>query len=308
MMVTSVPGEVHRCRYCGADSMSVWCRATDRNRRAGNQLFTVARCGNCGILQTQPWLAGEALSAYYPEEYFPDPDRSPELRSAERKKVAFVQRYCGRGSLLDIGAGTGLFVREAADAGFAAEGIEISREAAELGRRSLGVSLTAGDLLDLHLPGAAYDVVTLWHVLEHLPFPHAALQKISLILRDAGTLIVAVPNAGSVQARLFRSRWFHLDVPRHLFHYTPATLARVFRDAGFEVRETVFRHREHDSAGILGSIIRLSPPGESFLHKVVRKTVGVPAANLLAAGEVLATGESGTFIMVGQKGRSGRLR
>jgi SAM-dependent methyltransferase len=240
----------------------------------------------------------EELSRYYPDEYFPDPDQSAALRLPERKKLALVKLFCSQGSLLDIGAGIGLFVREATDAGFAAEGIEISRQAVEHGKRSLGIQLTAGDLLDLPIPSAAYDVVTLWHVLEHLPYPHAALQKISRILRNSGTLILAVPNVGSLQARVFRSRWFHLDVPRHLFHYTPATLARVLNDAGFEVRQTIFRHREHDPAGILGSIIRLSAPGESFLHKLLRKAIGMPAATLLAAGEALAFGESGTFITV----------
>ncbi len=301
---SSIPS---RCRYCGTENLTVWCKATDRNRMAGIQSFTVARCRNCGILQTSPQLTPEEMTAYYPNEYFPDPDHSEALRVAERRKVALVQRFCARGSLLDIGAGIGLFVREAADAGFSAEGIEISQQAVDLGKRSLGVRLTAGDPLELQIPASSYDIVTLWHVLEHLSSPHTVLQRIFRILRESGTLFLAVPNAGSIQARLFRSRWFHLDVPRHQFHYTPVTLAHVLHRAGFEVQHTIFRDKEHDPAGILGSLMRLSAPGESMLHKGMRKALGMPAATLLAAGEALIFGESGTFVAIARKEATGNM-
>ena len=298
MAVISSP---FRCRYCGADNMSIWCHATDQNRRAGTQVFTVARCNSCGILQTHPLLAPEELSTYYPDEYFPDPRQSAALRAFERKKVDLVRRFCNGGRLLDVGAGVGLFVREAQDAGFAAEGIELSAQAVDLGRQSLGVRLTSGDLLDLPMPADAFDIVTLWHVLEHLPNPKASLEKIFQILRKSGALIIAVPNAGSLQARVFRSRWFHLDVPRHLFHYTRTSLTGVLRDAGFDVQQVIFRHAEHDRAGILGSIMRLSPPGESLFHKLLRKGIGAPVAALLAAGEAFLSGESGTFVAIARK-------
>jgi hypothetical protein len=90
-------------------------------------------------------------------------------------------------------------------------------------------------------------------------------------------------------------------VPRHLFHYTRTSLTSVLHDAGFNVQEVIFRHAEHDRAGILGSIMRLSPPNESLLHKLLRKTVGEPVAAVLAASEVLLLGEGGTFVAIARK-------
>ena len=85
------------------------------------------------------------------------------------------------------------------------------------------------------LPDNAFDLVILWHALEHLPDPSGALCAIRGLLRDGGRLVVAVPNLASWQARLLKARWFHLDVPRHLWHFTPETLEHLLRVTGFQV-------------------------------------------------------------------------
>ena len=292
------------CASCGGTFLQEWCRAKDTNRRMSGREFVVARCSACGIVQTLPQPTPEELQTFYPEVYYADPANVDALRVFQREKLGILQQFRTDGRLLDVGAGIGLFVREAVDAGFDAEGIEISGHAVRTGSARLNVRLTAGDLLDIPIPADSFDVVTLWHVLEHLPNPASVLQAIHRILRTNGLLLIAVPNIGSIQARVFRSRWYHLDVPRHLFHYSPETLAGILQRSGFSVLATRYRSREHNPAGILGSVLRLSLPAETMVHKAVRKLLGMPAARALAALES-SVSRGGTFVMAARPSGKG---
>jgi SAM-dependent methyltransferase len=149
-------------------------------------------------------------------------------------------------------------------------------------------------------PAGTFDVVTLWQVMEHMYDPSATIRRIHAILRPGGTLVIAVPNAASVQAMLFRSRWYHLEVPRHLFHFTPASLTSFVEREGFRVRAFEFRSREHNGAGILGSLMRLSPPNESLIHKVLRKTIVRVTTDALARVEERFR-RGGTMTMIAEK-------
>ena len=103
---------------------------------------------------------------------------------------------------------------------------------------------------DAQVAPGSVDVVTLWHVLEHLDVPALALERIGSWLRPGGGLLVGVPNLASLQARIGRERWFHLDVPRHRVHYTPAGLRALLRAHGFDVLETRHVLLEHNPFGM----------------------------------------------------------
>jgi len=211
-----------------------------------------------------------------------------------------VRKHKKTGVLLDVGAGIGIFVQIACEAGYQASGIEISAHAVTTGTTHNGISLVQGDFLTANLQDAHFDIVTFWHVFEHLLHPNDVLRKAHRILRPGGILVIALPNFGSLQAEIFRGRWYHLDVPRHLFHFSPSTLQKLVRHSGFSVQTIEYGWREHDSAGILGSVMRLSPPGESLLHRAVRKIGGVPLARALAVTESTLR-RGGTFALVGTK-------
>lgn len=97
--------------------------------------------------------------------------------------------------------------------------------------------------------GGHYDCVTLWHVLEHLPDLHTAIDDIRRLLAPDGTLIIAVPNAASVQARFFGRNWLHLDVPRHLYHFTAESLSRLLADHQLVARRLRRSEFEYDLMG-----------------------------------------------------------
>jgi hypothetical protein len=126
------------------------------------------------------------------------------------------------------------------------------------------------------------------------------LRKIRQILKPGGLLVIAVPNIASIQASVFGSRWYHLEVPRHAFHYSPATLGALLEQEGFQVKGVDHTSREHNGAGIYGSVIRLWIQDESLLHKVIRKTVARVLGDGLAAVES-ACKRGGTVTVIAEK-------
>lgn len=285
------------CGACGLPGLVPLFAAHDRNQQTTAQVFSVARCTACGIVQTVPRPAESDLPSLYPVQYFPAAvDRHAQHRF-QQEKIKLVRKHRNTGALLDVGAGIGLFVQEALDAGYAAMGIEISGQAVATGLQHSDVSLVLGDFLKADLHPSGFDIVTFWHVFEHLLHPYDVLHKVHRILRPHGIVVIAVPNFASLQARLFRSHWYHLDVPRHLFHFSPSTLQSVVEHSGFSVQDIQYRWRDHDPAGMLGSIMRLSPPGETLLHRAVRKIAGKPVARIAAEVESILH-RGGTFALV----------
>jgi SAM-dependent methyltransferase len=138
--------------------------------------------------------------------------------------------------LLDIGCGTGLFLHLAAEAGMQVHGIELSASAVDYARTNYGLDVHHGTLEDAEIAPASCNIVVMWHVLEHLPDPVAGLRQVAELLAPGGLLFAAVPNFGSYEARLFGRRWYSLDAPRHLFHFTPQTLAAAVEQAGLQVQ------------------------------------------------------------------------
>jgi SAM-dependent methyltransferase len=213
---------------------------------------------------------------------------------------SLFKRFVSSGTLLDLGCGSGMFLKTAREQGFSVHGIEMSKDAARVGREQWKLDIEQGNLYELPLGQNAYDVITLWHVFEHLHDPETASRLIYRATKPGGILVIAVPNWQSWQAHLFRDHWFHLDVPRHLFHYTPVSLSKLLGTAGFAVVDVCYQSREHNWAGILGSLMRLSPPGESLIHKFARKSIGMPLSRCAAFMEASAA-RGGTFEIYARK-------
>jgi SAM-dependent methyltransferase len=150
---------------------------------------------------------------------------------AERRR-ALLGRQPGR--VLDIGCGNGDFLHSLKRRGWDAHGVEFSAKAAELAR-SRGIDVHRGELRSAAYPASFFDVVTLWHVVEHLPDPLTELAEVRRILRDDGLLVVEVPNSDCLTRRLCGVRWRQFDVPRHLQHFTPLTLKQALTRAGFAI-------------------------------------------------------------------------
>jgi SAM-dependent methyltransferase len=140
----------------------------------------------------------------------------------------------GRGRLLDFGCGSGAFLDRMRRHGWQVTGVEVSDTVAQRARGQLGVPVLAGSLPNAELDDASYDLVTMWHSLEHVHAPLPVLCEASRLLGPGGKLVLAVPNLESAAFRWCGAAWVGLDLPRHLTHFTPHTLCLMLDRAGFE--------------------------------------------------------------------------
>ena len=131
---------------------------------------------------------------------------------------------------LDVGCGRGSFLKTIHSLGV--ESIGVEREDFQRGENEI-YQMFYGELTELDLPEKSFDVITLWHVLEHLENPRDIFQYVDKIIKNEGTLVLSVPNFDSWQAKWFGRHWFHLDLPRHLYHYEQGWLCDVLKNMGY---------------------------------------------------------------------------
>jgi SAM-dependent methyltransferase len=187
------------------------------------------------MLYTVPQPDAEHLSRYYEsEDYISHTDSGKGLmaslyqsvkRYSIRKKLKFVNRInSGCGSLADIGAGTAAFLEAAKKAGWEVSGVEPNKKAREF---SKGKGIYLEESIS-GLAGKKFDVVTLWHVLEHLPDLKNKIHIISELVKPGGHLVIAVPNFKSYDAHYYKNYWAAYDVPRHLWHFSRRSIKKLF--------------------------------------------------------------------------------
>jgi SAM-dependent methyltransferase len=222
------------------------------------------RCSACGTAVTvAPAPGGEAYE-------LPSPRlgrlAAPILARFDRRRLSLLGP--ARGTLLDVGAGRGRFVAAARDAGWAATGIEPSERGVSAASSVYGVELARGGIDDAT---GAYDTVVLWHVLEHLDDPDAALARLASLVAPGGTLLIGVPNLASVQASIGRDRWFHLDLPRHRTHLTPAGLRALLERHGFAVEREQHALLEHNPFGLWQTLVNRFTRTPSWLFRALKR-------------------------------------
>jgi SAM-dependent methyltransferase len=228
-----------RCPLCGGASAFAFT-AEDRNRRIAAERFSYHRCRACStvFLASPPDDPGR----YYGGDYHQfDAAGEPFWRgdegllAAEAWRAQTLARLVEPGALVDIGAGAGGFAAAARDAGFAVTAIEMDRGCCSYMQERLGVRAICSDrpLEALRALGPAR-VVSFWHVLEHLPDPGEMLAAAADALEPGGVLAIAVPNPDSLQFRVLRSRWAHLDAPRHVSLMPARALVERARELGLE--------------------------------------------------------------------------
>lgn len=260
------------------------------------ETFQVQRCGQCGLARTDPQPTHEEIVRYYPSEYHGGAQRYPAvLERALNALYAWRARHLesrsggARGRVLDIGCGRGWLLYQLARRGWTAVGTELTEESGRYARDVLGLDVRSGDLIDMRLPAESFDLVILWHVLEHIPDPAALLAEIARMLRPGGTLLAAVPNFGSPEARRGKALWFHLDVPRHLNHFDLPTLTAFLQGAGLEPVDTDFFAPEYDVFSAVQTALNLLGIRQNLLYNMVRARGARMLAEPSARSETIAT-------------------
>ncbi len=201
--------------------------------------FLLCKCSSCNLIFTNPRPTQENIGPYYNSENYISHQDNPNnfvnriYKTVRyftlKKKVSWINRYAtDKGNLLDVGCGTGYFLAEASKSGWKTVGVEPNETAREQAKlKNLNV-LSSIEEID---PNERYQVITLFHVLEHIHDLRKSTKKLIKLLDKGGRLLIAVPNYRSYDSKHYGKYWASLDVPRHLYHFTQESmqqLAKIF--------------------------------------------------------------------------------
>lgn len=234
------------CPLCGGDCPEPVAEAADYAATGAGLRFAVVRCRHCSLAYTNPRPTADTISRFYPERY---PPHAPDSAGRGRLGSGFWTRVlgypaperrgllpCPPGRLLDFGCGGGSYLRRMAALGWSVVGLDTSEEAIRQVRDGIDCEAIVGSLPHPSLTPGSFDVVTMWQSLEHVHRPLDVLREALRVLVPGGYLVVAVPNFASRTRGWFGEHWYGYDLPRHLTHFTRATLADMLRAAGFRVQ------------------------------------------------------------------------
>lgn len=224
------------CPYCRTSARPLFV-AKDRNRRLGEAPFAYYRCTACRLVFLHPVPAD--LGKYYPAGYYPIPTSLSDFRAAaeaQRFKLNLITPFVRAGALLEVGPAFGAFALLAKDAGFDVEVVEMDARCCAFLREVGGIRVIQdADVARAICDRGPYDVVALWHVVEHLPDFGPVLTALAARVRPGGYLVVATPNPDSLQFRLLGRYWAHTDAPRHVVLIPRSLLVEHMRSHGFSV-------------------------------------------------------------------------
>jgi len=226
-----------------AEGHCILCASPRRSLLFTQGEWSVYRCDGCGLGFLDPQPDPEELTELYRKEYFSHQyddgwdtnSREMENRlSQEMHRILFFRSIKRRGRILDIGCGMGYFLYACRLAGYEVEGMDISPDAANYVLNTLGIAVTVGSVEDVDYEPGSFDIITMWHFLEHTRKPSKCLEKAYLWLKPDGILVVDVPNYAGTDAKKTWAQWKGWQLPYHFYHFTPDTLRRLLAKYGFD--------------------------------------------------------------------------
>ncbi len=225
------------CNLCGLEETRIIQNAEDP--------FCVVQCKCCGLAYTDPMPSGHFLADHYDEAYYADwvHKQAPGRDRMWKKRLRELATYGKGGRLLDVGCGLTTFLQAARAEGYEVQGTEVSEYIASVGSDEANVHVFRGELEEARFPRDHFDIVTMWHSLEHMTDPRGSLDEAFRILKENGLLVVAVPNLHNAVLRFFYRlvkgkslALFSTEAKElHLYHFSETTLTGMLQKAGFEI-------------------------------------------------------------------------
>lgn len=245
------------CPLCAGTSFKQLYLTGDRHYGISG-CYRVVRCSDCSLVFLNPMYSDDELAGLYPEDYYAYQERFQTNRWKERIKRLLGYRmgtkdprFETRGTILDLGCGSGWFLETMRRRGWTTYGVEISEAAARLGRESKGLDIFGGTLREAGFPAEFFDYIRSNHSFEHISCPNDTLDEIRRVLKPGGKLLIGVPNVDSFTAAWFKEYWWYLTVPVHAFNYSVGTLTRLLAKHDFRVENVRFNSDYH---GLVGSL------------------------------------------------------
>lgn len=260
-----------KCTICSHNKWTYLFPSKDRLYEIpGN--FTVVTCTHCGLWRIDPPITAKVIRKYYPEQYYSYKKNikpgifwrlrtylilhsiRPNILSCILNvffQIPAMPTYVKNGKILDVGCGTGDTLKLFHQIGWKTYGLEIDRRAVAIANQRDLKNVMYGTYRDIRkYPDDYFDAIRLYHVIEHLDDPILCLALIYKKLKKNGQLIIGTPNAGSLIAKLGKTYWYNLDVPRHLFLFSPHTLLMVLKEHSFRIEKMTFS----SGGGIVGTM------------------------------------------------------
>jgi len=244
------------CALCGADRHKPVFTGKDRDWGSGDT-FTLVRCSECGLVYVNPCPDAVEMNKYYPKDNWGRAKNKVAEENAiingahwtvaAGERASTILDLGIKGSVLDVGCGDGFLLLYLSRLGWDCYGVEPGEVAADYARTVLGLNVRTGILEEAGYPDSSFDVVCFHHVFEHLRNPAATLAEVGRVLKSGGYLVIFVPNFGSIDRKLFGTKWVGLKLPQHLFHYTGRTLRAMLEKYGFVFHSVKYRSYEAKS-------------------------------------------------------------
>ncbi|QRR02842.1 class I SAM-dependent methyltransferase [Dyadobacter sandarakinus] len=236
---------LENCPVCGHTNFENHLLVEDYT--VSHEQFHICRCSSCSFLFTNPRPREASIGGYYAsQDYISHHDDRKDLMSSVytsvrnytlRQKVGMINDLAKRrGSLLDIGCGTGAFLNAAKDDGWKISGTEPDPDARGIASGRVGAPVFE-NIQAAEIQQKSFDIISLWHVLEHVHQLNETIKWIGTHLNPGGKVIIAVPNPESADARKYGPQWAAYDVPRHLYHFTKASMQNLLGRHGLQVAE-----------------------------------------------------------------------
>lgn len=209
--------------------------------------FKLSQCKSCGFVFTNPRPQANDLAKYYlSEDYFSHSKKKKGIitvlyeavkKYSLGKKFHLINHHKKPGDILDIGCGTGEFLYYMKNKGWKTLGIEPAEKPRNFAIENYQLDIKPEEEIKQIVP-KTFDLITMWHVLEHIPDLNQRIEQIYSILKDDGILIIAIPNYLSLDALYYKNFWAGFDVPRHLYHFSPATISKILSKHHFVITDT----------------------------------------------------------------------
>jgi SAM-dependent methyltransferase len=257
-----------------APETCILCQTSERELLIQKDNWTVHRCPTCGLGFLDPRPSESEIEDLYRSDYFseqydggiePDSPQYQKRMSGEQHRTKFIKSIKRSGYLLDIGCGYGYFLDASRRKGYTVHGLDVSEWAAEYAVEKLGLSITIGQIGNVSFPHQNFDIITMWHSLEHTPNPHRALQKAKSWLKHDGILVIDVPNYDGTDARSKWVDWVGWQLPYHYWHFTFNSLKKLLDQHGF----TIIKYKDYHSDVVKENLKRI--PIVSLFARLIAK-------------------------------------
>lgn len=244
-----------KCNNCNAKNIKVYMK---------NSVNDMVRCEKCGLVFVKKMPSKKTISDYYQDEFY-DKEKSERFGELFEMIVGlsrfFRARAIGKlcrkpGRMADVGFSRGTTMKMLRSKGWQTFGTQISLNSYNNAKKN-NLNVFLGDLKSAKIPSRSVDLITFWHVLEHLRNPDSYLQEANRILSNNGKLVVEVPNIGSPVAKLFRKKWAGLDLPRHLYHFSSKSLKSIVKKNSFKIAGRKYFSFEQSIFSMLQSVLNL---------------------------------------------------